>query len=67
MATEQDVFNKLGKTVCRRCINREFGVDLNPEDCTYENPFPELCSNCGEIRNIVTGLRLRGKIKLLFK
>lgn len=67
MATEQDIFNRLGKTICRRCINREYGVELKPEDCVYDIPFPARCRNCGEMRNIVTGLRLRGKMKLLFK
>jgi hypothetical protein len=67
MATERSVYKKLGNNVCRRCICKEFGVDLRPEDCIYKNPFPDVCHQCGELRNLVTGFRLSGKRKLLFR
>ena len=53
--------------VCRRCINDYFQVDLKSKDCKYELPYVAECSCCGYARNIVTGLKLSGKIKMMNK
>ena len=53
--------------ICRRCINNEYNADLHPSDCLYGYPFPIRCSCCGEQRNIVTGLRISGQLKILFR
>lgn len=67
MAGLNQVREKYGANICRKCINREYQVNLKPSDCEYANPFPSLCACCGEPKNIVTGLRLTGKLKLLGK
>ncbi|MBR6400701.1 MAG: hypothetical protein IKS17_05705 [Firmicutes bacterium] len=53
--------------ICRNCINRLYGARLERTDCIYDEPYPRKCARCGEMRNIVTGLTLGGKIKLIGK
>ena len=67
MTTLDSIMRKAGGPVCRRCICRQYDVDLKREDCVYAYPFPQTCAVCGEYRNIVTGLRLSGRLKLLLK
>ena len=61
------VRKKYGHNICRRCINREYHVHLRHSDCQYGNPFPGLCSCCGQPNNLVTGLKATGRLKLLGK
>ena len=56
---------EIGPHVCRRCINNVYGTELEPDDCVYESPYPRRCSCCGEMRRIVVGLHLSGKLMLL--
>lgn len=67
MAGLDSIREKYGSNICRKCINQEYGTDLRPFDCEYANPFPSLCVCCGEPKNIVTGLKLTGRLKLLWK
>ena len=67
MMTGKDIFQSAGGDLCRRCINRKYHTNLKRTDCLYGIGYPCVCGSCGEVRNIVTGLRLRGKIKLLFR
>ena len=67
MGSFANVKRKYESMICRRCINEEFSAALTPNDCIYGYPFPMNCNCCKEMRNIVTNLRLSGKIKLLFK
>lgn len=66
MVTISKIISKFGGNICRRCINETFNSTLLSEDCLYEM-YPSKCSCCGEMRNIVSGFRSSGKIKLLFK
>ena len=52
--------------ICRNCLNEEFHIDLEPVDCYYMM-YPQKCRRCGEMKNIVTKIRWRKRIKLLFK
>lgn len=48
---------------CRRCINKNFGISLKPEDCVYL-PYMAVCHSCGELRNIVMQVRPQMRWKL---
>ena len=62
-----DKINRSYTHICRRCINNEYNVELQSSDCNYGYPFPIRCSCCGETRNIVTGLKFSGKLKMIFR
>ena len=62
-----DKINREYKQICRRCINKEYDVELQPSDCIYAFPFPLRCSRCGEQRNIVGDLRISGKVKMILR
>ncbi len=66
MANIETVKAAYGGYICRRCINREFGARLKPNDCIYEM-YPSRCVCCGETRNIVIGFKICGSLKLLLK
>lgn len=66
MVTIADIRRRYGVHICRRCINEEYPVKLDPENCIYDCHYPRNCPRCGEMQNIVTGFRLSGKAKLLF-
>ena len=53
---------------CRECVNRLWGLDLQRQDCVYL-PYMELCSSCGQLRNIVVDIsrRKRWRIRLYQK
>lgn len=51
---------------CRECINRSYGMALERQDCLYL-PYPETCSSCGQIRNIVADISRRNRWKLWLK
>lgn len=64
MANMESIHEDLGPNVCRHCIKKRYKVDLRPEDCIYAH-FPGNCSCCKEPHNLVTGLKLSGRLKLL--
>ena len=66
MLTLEQIKNELGVNLCRQCINDNFNCNLKTSNCIYSD-YQYTCSNCQKLRNIVCGLRLSGKIKLLFK
>ena len=43
-----------------------FHIRLKPSNCYY-SVFPMKCRNCGEMKNIVCGLKWSKRITLLFK
>ena len=49
---------------CRECLNRELGLKFEREDCLYL-PYPELCSSCRQMRNIVADISRRKRWKIL--
>ena len=67
MASFYRIRSRFGGEICRRCINAAYRAHLTPQDCRYGYPYPSRCFRCGEVHNIVTGLRLSGRLKLLFK
>lgn len=67
MVSMNTVLKDFGRPVCRRCINRQYRVHLQPQDCQYSWPYPSPCPNCKETHHIVEGLSLRGRLKLLKK
>ena len=50
--------------VCRQCLNEEFHLRLCREDCSYLY-FMYQCRSCKKCKNIVTGIRLISRWKLL--
>ena len=64
-------FNKLkklyGGNVCRQCINKTYSIHLLHTDCVYGFMYPAKCACCREMKNIVTGMKLSGVFKSLFK
>ncbi len=50
---------------CRLCFNEHYGTKLEPRDCYYEMVRGQ-CTQCGEVKNIIIGFSLKGKIKLFF-
>ena len=40
------------RSQCRECINLSYKLNLQRSDCLYL-PYPERCSSCGQVRNIV--------------
>lgn len=65
--TLKQLHDHYGSDLCRGCINSLCHAELERNDCLYGNIYPERCDHCGEMRNIVKGLRLSGKLKLLLK
>ena len=65
MKTLYALREEYGGELCRRCINEVRGVRIERTDCWYaDTPYPTRCARCGELRNIVTALRLSGRLKL---
>ena len=63
----QYIRKNYGREICRRCINQIYRAHLKPRDCRYGIPYPQECPCCGRVHNIVTSLRLTGRLKLLGK
>ncbi len=67
MVTNKKIIQIFGGNVCRKCINKKYRIHLVHTDCKYELPYPALCPNCKEMKNIVTGFRFSAYIKSMFK
>ena len=52
--------------LCRRCINDRYDLNLMPSNCRYYSGV-DVCPRCGGMHHIVSGLRLSGSLKSLFK
>ena len=63
MASMRDIHSRYS-TICRRCINEQYGVNLEPKDCRYVGEYPEVCACCGKVRNLVGGVTIAGSLKL---
>ena len=55
-----------GGPLCRRCMNRRYGVHLAHRDC-IQSPSPRECPCCRKVESAVVGLKLSGRIKMLGK
>ena len=66
MASIEKIHENLGAAVCRRCICKIDDVDLLPKDCVYED-YPQMCTCCKKVHNIVVGFSVSGKLKMAFK
>lgn len=42
--TTSRIKNKYGDNICRRCINRQYMVNLTPRDCRYGYQY--VCPRC---------------------
>ncbi|MBE6674707.1 MAG: hypothetical protein E7596_06335 [Ruminococcaceae bacterium] len=60
------VFKEEMHGYCRRCINKRLKVHFKHKDCEYWD-FPENCKKCGEVKNIVIGIRTLSRWKMWFK
>ncbi len=67
MVTIKKIKKRFGGCVCRQCINKTYKLHLIHQNCIYGLMYPAQCPNCMEMKNIVTGLKLSGFFKLLFK
>ena len=56
-------FKKEFHGYCRRCINERLGIHYVHKDCEYWE-FPETCVKCGEVKNIVVGIRFFSRMKM---
>lgn len=54
------------KSLCRKCINEKYGINLSQKDCIYHT-FIQPCAECKEMRHIVVDLRLSAKLKTIFR
>lgn len=55
-----------GDYICRRCINKRYHVNLQPQDCHYGYMgFMRECPRCRQGHHIVDGLSFSGRIKTL--
>lgn len=66
MANIQNIHKNMGPAVCRRCICRIYEVRLEPKDCVYED-YPQRCTCCKKMHNIVCDFTFSGKLKMMFK
>ena len=57
---------KILRSQCRECMNRSYGLELERYDCVYL-PYPEGCSCCGRVRNIVADISRRKRWRLWLK
>ena len=62
----QKKIRKYRPNVCRLCLNQAFGFHprLHKADCVYLY-YMQICPSCGEMKRIVVGLSLLGKLKML--
>ena len=67
MVTIKKIRSLYGGNICRQCINKTYNIHLLHTDCKYGLLYPSKCANCGEMKNIVTGLHLRGYLKSMTK
>ena len=50
-------------SICRACLNKKYGIRLKTKDCIYED-YPRVCHECGEVKNIVCGIKLPKRLFL---
>lgn len=50
---------------CLNCLNRRYNLKLKMEDCIF-GYYKYPCDQCGQMKNIVTGIVLTSRWKLLF-
>lgn len=62
----KDQLNVGAERCCRECLNKKYHVRLSRQNCKYWR-YPAPCSDCGEVRHIVTNLSFWGKWKLFWK
>ena len=57
------ILMEFGEPICLRCLNRRYEVHLAHRDCREEGPRE--CPCCRKAGNVVTGLKLSGRVKLM--
>ena len=67
MVTINQIRKRYGGNICRQCINQAYKTNLLHTDCKYGLMYPSKCAKCGEMKNIVTGLRLSEYLKSMTK
>ncbi len=67
MVTMKKIKKLYGGNICRQCINKTYKTHLVHTNCQYDQIYASLCPRCNEMKNIVTGFKLSGFLKLLFK
>ena len=65
MLNLEPVKKEYGDYICRRCLNKEYGVELKPQDC--DRYYYGYCRCCKEDRRLVISLTPAGKMKMLLK
>ena len=67
MITINRIRKRYNGYICRRCINEVYDLKLVPIDCEYGFPYPYMCPRCEQMRNIVTGFKVKSRIQLMMK
>ena len=65
MLNLEKVKKRYNRYICRQCLNQRYNVHLVPDDCIYDQR--DDCPRCKQEKNIVSGLKFSGKMKMLFK
>ncbi len=74
MGKYTEVKNYIRLGICRRCINEEFGISLQPQDCLYymDNRngttiyLKRVCTRCGKISHMLHSVRWSRRFKIWF-
>lgn len=65
MLTAHRIRKRYGDYLCRRCLNREYRVHMQPCDCRYKTM--RTCAICHSSNHLVVGFTARGLLKMLPK
>ena len=64
MLTMSRIKKEHGAPICRRCVNKQYQVNLRRKHCRYYR-YSDICPCCGESRHIVKRFSLAGCWKLI--
>ncbi len=68
MVKIEQIRKEMGRSFCLDCLNKRYHARLREEDCFYDEMFPHRCPHCSRLlQDVILGLHLSGKLKLLFK
>lgn len=65
MLSTRPIRRQFGDYLCRRCLNRQYGVHLTPQDCRYRTM--RRCALCNASDHLVVGFHGLGRLKMLLK
>lgn len=74
MAKYAQIKTRIHGGICRRCINKEFGLSLTPQDCIYYTQnrngetiyLQRICPRCGQISHMLYSVRWSRRLKIWF-